>query len=246
MLIANSAQGAGVAEVAAYSEGAVPGTFARTLNLLGTGLARAKGVTLVGPFPETTSRFGTISYSSKSSVIVLLPEAVNQGEFQVALQDRRGNQVWGGAIRLGLGISPITSVPAAAISGPINATTVGGRSAGEFVLRTGGSIVGSLIFQDSLGKVRARVGVDGGDEPEVKLIDASGTVRAGLVIESESPRLALLDAAGNLGVLAGYKDGSPIVVAQDTLADTYISMGIYPAGGLLFSRTFNGSEYAFP
>ncbi len=145
LFLAGQLEAAAAPQVVSYAEGAVPGTFARTVTVFGSALNKIESADIVGPSPQTTSNPVGVLGTAKTSATFTLPSALTPGDYTLRMVDKRGG-IYPVNVRLSLGSAIVTSVPASAITGPINATTLGGNPASSFVRTTGASMSGPLAI----------------------------------------------------------------------------------------------------
>jgi hypothetical protein len=159
------AEAASLPSVTAYYEGATPGSYARTVTVVGTALNKITVADIVGPAPALTANPVVLLTVAKTSATFTLANGLAPGDYSLRMGDKKGN-TYPVALRLSLGSVIVTSVPASAITGSINATTLGGLGAGAFLRTTGGLLSGQVTIDAPVSALAAATSTAGANTME--------------------------------------------------------------------------------
>lgn len=239
-----AAEGATAPTVVSFEEGMAPGTFGRTVRLTGKSLTKVKEATLTGPSPATTASPLTVLFAGKESLVLSLPGSLEQGDYALALFDLKGVEVASASLRLRLGL------PA---PGSVDADTLGGLAAADFLRTAGGTMTGSITFADGSGNTRAvlgkellqfldaagksrlEAGISPGGDPFLQVRDAAEVVRGLLLYYGafDSASLSLLDDGGKFRAALTEAGGASSLRFYDAATEAVMALDGTDAGGSL-------------
>ncbi len=238
------AEAASLPSVTAYYEGAMPGSYARTVTVVGTALSRVNGADIVGPSPSVTANPVVLLVKGKTSVTFALANGLAPGDYNLRMGDKNGN-TYPVALRLSLGSVIVTSVPASAITGSINATTLAGFGASAFLRTTGGLVSGQITIDTPATALAAATTTAGANTMEAHNNATTGGAVAFLGdIDSDAGSAvvgaSLLSAGYGIGIYGfSYSAGGAGTLGYNAATTGSPAIGVF---GLSSSPTGVGIE----